>query len=281
MSKGLIFWILAIVITIGGAYYQRVTGPTYPLTGKIFINQKEIKYKLERSHSTSSDYLIEINTGNRTIAGDLEWKRYRTSDDWSDIKMTYKNGNLSAELPKQPSAGKLQYKITLFSGEKSFSIPKNEPVTIRFKDDVPLFILIPHIIAMFGAMLLSTRTGLEIFNNEPKLKKYTAWTLAFLIAGGMILGPLVQYYAFGALWTGFPFGMDLTDNKTLIALIGWLIAAIALYRFKQPKGWILAASVLLFIVYLIPHSMFGSELNYNKLDKKLKKNESVILNFHQ
>ena len=49
----------------------------------------------------------------------------------------------------------------------------------------------------------------------------------------MILGPLTQYYAFGALWTGFPFGIDLTDNKTLIALIGWIIAAFMLKRFEK------------------------------------------------
>ena len=42
----------------------------------------------------------------------------------------------------------------------------------------------------------------------------------------MILGPIVQYYAFGDLWTGIPFGWDLTDNKTLIALIFWILAVV-------------------------------------------------------
>ena len=41
--------------------------------------------------------------------------------------------------------------------------------------------------------------------------------LLLLAVGGFILGPLVQNYAFGELWTGVPFGWDLTDNKTLIA----------------------------------------------------------------
>jgi hypothetical protein len=40
----------------------------------------------------------------------------------------------------------------------------------------------------------------------------------------MILGPVVQYYAFGEFWTGVPFGWDLTDNKTLVAVIFWALA---------------------------------------------------------
>jgi len=32
----------------------------------------------------------------------------------------------------------------------------------------------------------------------------------------------VQHYAFGQLWTGVPFGWDLTDNKTLLAALAWV-----------------------------------------------------------
>ncbi len=267
MGKTIIFWILSLLITLGGAYYQRKTGPTYPVSGKILLGDKVIKYHLERSHSSSSDYNIKLNFGDPSIKGILSWKRYKTDDEFVDLEMKNKNGVLTAELPKQPPAGKLQYKIKVISDKKAFKIPPENSIIIRFKGDVPLFILLPHIIAMFGTMLLSTRTGLEVFNKEANLKKYTYTTLGFLIIGGMILGPLTQLYAFGALWTGFPFGTDLTDNKTLIALIGWLIAAFALNKSKNPKGWIIFAAILLLVIYSIPHSMFGSELDYSKMNK--------------
>ena len=45
-----------------------------------------------------------------------------------------------------------------------------------------------------------------------------------LFAGGMILGPVVQNFAFGELWTSVPFSWDLTDNKTLVAFTFWIIA---------------------------------------------------------
>ncbi len=77
----------------------------------------------------------------------------------------------------------------------------------------------------------------------------------------MILGPLVQKYAFGELWTGVPFGWDLTDNKTLIAFIFWILAVVMNRKKERPLYTALAAVVLL-LVYSIPHSMFGSELDY-------------------
>jgi hypothetical protein len=263
------FWILSFIITIAGAYYQRVTGPTYPVTGSLDIDQKLIKYELERSHSTSSDYEISIKTDDPAIMGELRWKRYKTNDEWTYIRMINENGSLVASLPKQPPAGKLQYQIKLLENESSADrdvvIPDENPVVIRFKGDVPALILVPHIILMFIAMLLSTRTGLEYFNREPKFKKFTFWTIGFLIAGGLIFGPLTQLYAFGSLWTGVPFGFDLTDNKTLIAFIGWAAAAIAILKSKNPGKWVLGAAILFLIIYIIPHSLLGSELDYSQL----------------
>ena len=110
-------------------------------------------------------------------------------------------------------------------------------------------------------MLLSTLTGLMAIGKHKSYKKYGVITFIFLFIGGMILGPIVQYHAFGEAWTGVPLGWDLTDNKTLIAVIFWAIAVFANRRKERPGLSILAAVVLL-LVYSIPHSVFGSELDY-------------------
>jgi hypothetical protein len=77
----------------------------------------------------------------------------------------------------------------------------------------------------------------------------------------MLLGPVVQKYAFGAFWTGIPFGWDLTDNKTLFAFIAWIVALAANTKKFRP-AYIIAAALITLIIFSIPHSMFGSELNY-------------------
>jgi len=113
---------------------------------------------------------------------------------------------------------------------------------------------------MFLAMLFSTVAGILAIFKEKSQKKFGVITLIILAIGGGILGPLVQKFAFGEYWTGIPFGWDLTDNKTLFALIFWIIAVIG--NRKEQKTWLtILASVMLMIIFSIPHSMFGSQLD--------------------
>jgi len=262
--KKVVFWIIAFLITAGTAVFQRLTGPTHSLSGKTSLDDSVISYRLERSHETTSDYEIRIDIQNPDIAGALMYKKHKTSDPWTRIPMTRSEVALTGTLPRQPRAGKLEYKVIISSGEEEISLAGADPVIIRFKDPVPAAILIPHILIMFAAMLFSTRAGIEALDAKGNPKKLAFWTLGLLLAGGFILGPLVQKFAFGELWTGFPIGHDLTDNKTLIATIGWIAAIIAGRRGKSARGWILGASILLLTVYLIPHSLLGSELDYSQ-----------------
>ena len=267
MKKSIWLWIIAFVLTVFTAAYQRITGPTYPVTGKVYLGDDLIEYRLDRTHGGEGDHEIQIDVNDSKICGELYWKRYKTNDEWTAVEMKSKHGKLVASLPHQPPAGKLVYKIILQKDITVITLPEEGGVVIRFKGDVPILFLIPHIIFIFGAMLLSTRTGLEYFNEGKKFKTLTILTFIFVIIGGFILGPIAQYYAFGEFWTGIPFGHDLTDNKILIGFTGWLLALIAIYKFKNPKRWIVFASILMFIIFLIPHSVLGSELDYSQLDK--------------
>ena len=259
-------WILAFLITLSTAVYQRRTGPTYPISGKTTIANTLISYELLRTHETGKDCPVKIEMLNPEISGVVLYKRHKTSDPWSSIPMGRQEDSLVAALPYQPSAGKLQYKVVLSHQGEETSLTGEKPVIIRFKGAVPLWALIPHVIVMFLAMLFSARAGIEALRPKSNPRKLALWTTGILFVGGFILGPLVQKFAFGALWTGFPFGFDLTDNKTLIAFIGWIIALIAGRKGRPARGWVLAAAILLLIIFLIPHSLLGSELDYSETD---------------
>jgi hypothetical protein len=268
MKKNLLLWTLAVVITVGSAVYQRMTGPTHPFRSRTILANKEIKYTLDRSCDTSKNYNLHIKTDDPSITGFIMWKRYKTNDEWNRVQMNYVDGKLFGELPKQPMAGKLQYNIILKSNKSTVKLPENDPVVIRFKGDVPTPVLIIHVLVMFMGMLFSNRAGIESFSKEPNFKKFILWTLGLVAAGGLVLGPIVQKYAFGVYWSGWPFGTDLTDNKTIFAFASWVLAAISVYKFKNPKRWILAAAIITLTVYLIPHSILGSELDYSKIPQQ-------------
>jgi hypothetical protein len=79
-----------------------------------------------------------------------------------------------------------------------------------------------------------------------------------------LFGPAVQKYSFGEWWTGWPYGTDLTDNKTVLAWLAWAVAWVAHRRAPRSAGWwVVAAAVITLAVFAIPHSVFGTELRNN------------------
>jgi len=289
--KKYILWFLAFIITISAAIYQRKTGPTYPKRFSVTINNSKCELKLVRSLALDQNTEVKLNINDSTVKARLFFKRLKSNDEYQVVNFFYRvtpvNSPLMnkifkiyeekgffANVPGQPAAGKIQYYIEITDSKGSHTIMKESPVTIRFKGNVPEFVMIPHILLMFVAMLFSTLAGLMALGRHPLYKKYTYLTLVFFVAGGIVLGPVVQYYAFGDLWTGIPFGWDLTDNKTLIALAFWVLAVIMNRKKERPVYTALAAIVLL-MVYSIPHSMFGSELNYSNGSVT----QGIILNF--
>ena len=256
-------WVLAVVITIGAAYFQRKTGPTYPKKVKIEIAGVVHKFKLIRTSNNDKDARIKIVIPDTSIVGKLNYKFFPIEDTWKTIDFVRTEETLIAYLPKQPAAGKLEYYLTLTNNNYPKEIVNTEHIIIRFKGNVPAWAMIPHILFMFAAMLLSTAAGIMAIVKDEKQVLYGKLTLLFLIIGGMIFGPIIQHYAFGQAWTGIPLGWDLTDNKTLIALIFWIVAVWANRNKANLKLTILAAIVLM-AVYCIPHSLFGSEFDYSQ-----------------
>jgi hypothetical protein len=276
--KKFLLWSLAFIITLCAAYYQRKTGPTYPKRIDVTINGSVCELKLKRSIGLDERSELKLNINDTSVKAVVWYRIFRSEDEYRPASFSYKEypihsfvmnkifrmteeKGLFAEIPVQPAAGKLQYYVEITDAVRTQTLFREEPVVVRFKGGVPGYILGPHILIMFIAMLFSTAAGLLALAKVPSYKKYTAWTLGLLVAGGAILGPLVQKYAFGELWTGVPFGWDLTDNKTLIALIFWIIAVVMNRKKERPLYTIIAASVLL-VIFSIPHSLFGSQLNY-------------------
>jgi len=260
LIKKTIFWIVAFAITLGAAVYQRLTGPTYPIDVEVTSGNEAWSFELPRSHGGETDCPVEI-TLPPEFSADLIYRRYPTNDSWDTIRMQRIGEHLMASLPNQPPAGKLEYHLEFYEDGRPVPPVLKENVVIRFKGEVPNGALIPHVILMFLAMLWSNATGLQAAVGISSYKRNALITTILFIAGGLILGPVVQKYAFGAFWTGWPLGEDLTDNKVLASVIVW-ITAVWLNRKKDRPWLVIAAALFLFAIYMIPHSSRGSELDY-------------------
>ena len=267
---------IALAIMLAAAFFQRITGPTYPERGTAQIGGETIRYTLTRTHSGEGDQRVAVPYPGPPVQGRIEWRRHAIDFEWRIEAMAPEAPSAVGEerggagerprlvgyLPHQPPAGKLDYRVILESGQERVALPAEGYVVTRFKGNVPLYILLPHIMLMFLGLLFSTRAGLEALSPRGEARGLARWSFGLLLAGGMVLGPVALYYAFGTFWEGVPLGWDITDNKTLIFVATWAWALFAGRGGRNARRAVLIASLITLAVYLIPHSVLGSEFDY-------------------
>ncbi len=267
--KSIIIWVVAVIFTLASAFYQKMTGPTYPVRGHAEIGGKTIKYRLIRSYDLSDDARVTVMVPDTSIKGEIRLRRFKSFDSWQVQPMRRNGDTLIGTLPHQAPAGKVMYDVTLIkSGQRV--LLNDHPAVLRYTGYVPRYILLPHIFFMFCAMLFSALTGLLVIFNGRNSYLYAWFTVISVGIGGLILGPIVQKFAFDAYWTGWPFGHDLTDNKSIVAFIFWVIALAVMKKNRENKLWPILASVVLLVVFLIPHSVLGSETDFTKDQKNIE-----------
>ena len=281
---GIALWVVTVLFMLTAAAYQRCTGPTYEFRGDYQVEGADYSYNLIRTHETTGEAVITLPVPSKGVSGSLVYRRYPSAENYTKTPLVSpSDGVLSGLLPVQPAAGKVEYYLVLRTAEGTLTIPDSAPddtIILRYKDPVPIGVLLPHVFLMFFSVLFGIRAGLGAAFAPAGMRRWVWITLLGMSVGGMLLGPFVQKYAFGEFWTGFPNGYDLTDNKTLIMWLVWLAAA-AVVGLRRPedaprgRAAVVVAALVMTVVYLIPHSFRGSQLDYEQLDRGVPASEAV------
>jgi hypothetical protein len=265
-----VLWLAALVVMVGAAAWQRVTGPTYPHRGHVEVAGRDVRFRLLRSSLSGEPFMVSVPVPSG-VTGSVHYRRYPLDEPFHEVVMLREGDTLVGLLPTQPPAGRLEYYVILEAPAGAVRIPDGEPIIMRFKGDVPPSVLVPHVVVMFFSMLIGVRAALAAVLGRPEAKRYAWVALVGITLGGLVLGPIVQKHAFGAFWTGWPLGGDLTDNKTAAMWLAWVVAVVVRDRRKDPgdrlaRASVVAAALIMIVVYVIPHSLRGSQLDYGGLE---------------
>jgi hypothetical protein len=206
--------------------------------------------------------------------------------DYQTVKMDQKpeGGNIFiASLPLQPKATKAWYFLEAVSqreeGDVKLTLPEKgsgdfAPLLLKYEGEVPPMIIFLHIVCVFGAIFfsgLALLSAVDIKRGKETLKKAVKFPLAtfvLLFLGFVPFGIAMNYFAFGATWEAFPFGWDVTDNKSQILLLVWLFTLFLAKGTLLGKGesrnlvsdrgfatWVMISFIVGVLIFGVPHSL--------------------------
>ncbi len=156
---------------------------------------------------------------------------------------------------------------------------EGKPWFLRYIGEVPIAVLGGHLIFILltvFTVVMAAIYSLSLMRGGTTVKPAAFWTFSALVAcfvGCYPFGIPMNWYAFGGLWEGIPFGTDATDNKTQLLFVYLIYATLATLGslkygkserdFHSPKtsGIIGVGSFLVMLfIYFIPHSIQFSKL---------------------
>ncbi|MBK9967489.1 MAG: hypothetical protein IPP07_22485 [Holophagales bacterium] len=80
MRRRIGLWLLALLLTLSSAIWQRLTGPTNPVRGKVTLGGDEIRLRLLRSQGGDGDQPVVVKGIDPQVTGSVAWRRYPTKD---------------------------------------------------------------------------------------------------------------------------------------------------------------------------------------------------------
>lgn len=254
-------WLFAFLITLAAAYYQWLTDTTGPVITTVNTGIQKFPLEFKRTHVGSNDCPVILRISDITVKGVLYFRKFPGEEEMTKVEMKREGDKLVAYLPKQPPASEIEYYVSIEKGGTLIMDDANAPIVVRFRGDVPAIVMIPYLLLMFLAMVFSNVTGIYTLFRINSYKYWAAATFAVLAIGGLVLGPIVQKYAFNILWAGVPLEWNITNNKTLIVILLWVLALVMIQH-KSAAIWVFLASLGTFTIFLFPHGLLDSQLNH-------------------
>lgn len=224
------------------------------------------------------DFLVmtSLQTDGDFDSLDVKLHYYRESEFHTiDMKRLPDTGWFGVYVPSYPLGNRTYYYID--ASDKSGNrvvLPESaagnftteyDYYKVRWEGKASFILLLLHIVLMVAALFLLIHAlyyaMCYIMNGEKAehtIKAVNAGIIAFFITGFPI-GCVIEKQVLGNYWEGFPFGTDITDSKTLLILVLFVVFMILQKKGKiSMKGYawsVIINTILTIILFLLPHSL--------------------------
>ncbi len=290
--------LIALLLTVALLYIAKRTSRGHPEEFSLVNNGFTLKMMTVPKAPEQARARLEISMSgplNTEVYPVLRFARSEEGQDLSNLSdfqsvplilADSTRGSYFMELSTGVRGQKMAYFFEVRDEQKgvvaTFQQPRGAPWVLKYIGEVPKAVLIGHIGFIFATIFcvaLAAMFGLQLvagYNNVRPMASFLGLATLFTFFGGYPFGFAMNWFAFGTLWEGVPFGTDATDNKTQLLLVYLLFATLislgSLSRGRmgrdlfRPKalGWFGIGGVIVsLLIYLIPHSIqFGAGPTY-------------------
>ncbi len=274
MARRIIVALACTVVLLGAARLMSVTNPrdVRVTEGDVTLSHRTVT-EVFGPTQIRLEVRIDVPAGCRLYAQYLP----PGSDSVQRRGFIREGGNrMGVYLPPYRQGDKVRYAIQLVRHDGTqVRMPRGGGwYVVRYKAHADTWVLVAHVAAMFAGffcMVLAFFAAVRALRSGAGKRgamAATRWVLLFTFLGGGPLGFILNRQTFGPAWEGYPFGVDITDNKTMIMFLFWLVSALLAWgsfvgRGEErdrlgAKGFaraVVASFIVSLALFLIPHSI--------------------------
>jgi hypothetical protein len=263
MKKNIILWTGTFILTFLAGYLHNAIGPDYPVSGTIGIEGKMITFKFDKIFRGNDSYNFFIRSDLKDIKAVLLWRdvpsitnsllplKNLNKSPWNRVIMSDSGSLIMGKIPKHNPCSKVSYRVELNYGSKQYFLPDDKPATIMFLGKVNPSVMNIFYFVLFTGVILAVRTGLETFNDNPRIGMYSIFTLIFFFLYTICVIPLKRTYELNALNHFVPSVTSLLTYQSVSLLILWITGLILIFNFRQNKIIPLVVSSLTLMIYIL------------------------------
>ena len=262
MKKNIILWMGTLILTFLAGYLHNAVGVDYPVSGTIGIEGKMITFKFDKIYRGNDSYNVFIRSDVMDIKAYMLWKdipatsttflplNHQPKSVWNREVMSDSGPLILGKIPKHNPGAKVTYRVELNYNNKQYFLPEDKPAVVIFLGKVNPSVMNIFYFVLFGGLILAVRTGIETFNEKPRIGMYTIFTLIFFFLYTICVVPLKRTYELNALNHFVPPVNSLITYQSVSLLILWIIGLILIFNFKRNKKIPLVISSLTLIIYI-------------------------------
>jgi hypothetical protein len=224
-----------------------------------------VTFKFDKIYRGNNSYNVFIRSDVKAVKAFLLWKdtpanavsgkplKNQVTPIWQRDLMADSGYLIKGKIPKHNPGEKVAYRVELNYGGKQYFLPEDKPVIIMFQGHVNPGIMQIFYFVLFGGLIFAVRTGLETFNDKPRLGLYSIFTLIFFFLYTICVVPLKRTYELNALNHFVPPLNSLVTYQSISLFILWVIGLTLIFNFKGNKIIPLVISSLTLIIYIFIH----------------------------